>query len=107
MTSSVKRTQDMDMEDDEDLFEIDLDAVNCIPPPRYGHSYNTSTQSALLANCLLPISDILSSVPASHAAAALPGTTNVFLITDSMSLGEYLRLPFLGYLAFLNKGIKG
>ncbi|KAI4348977.1 hypothetical protein L6164_009636 [Bauhinia variegata] len=109
MTSSVKATEEITkevgMEDDEDLFEIDLEAVNCMPPPQYWDSYCTSTGSALLANCLLPISDISSAVPASHAAAAsLPATTNVFLFTDSMSLGEYLRLPFLRADGFLNKG---
>ena len=111
MTSSVeesaKHTQSaeqMAMEDDEDLFEIDLNAVDCIvPQPDYCENYHTSTGIALLANCLLPIADISSAVPASNAMS-LAGTSNIFLIAEpAMSLGEYLRLPFLRALGILHK----
>lgn len=92
------------MEEDEDLFEIDLEAVNAIPPPHYWESYNTSTGSALLANCLLPISDISDAVPACSSPVYLAGTTEVLGgITEPISLGEYLRLPFLGALELLNQ----
>lgn len=116
MTSSVKGnsaehiefSQDLlVMEDDEDLFEIDLDAVNCIPPPHYWESHYTSTENALLANCLMPISDISSAVPAASSAVSFGGKTNVVLInTEPMSLGEYLRLPFLGALGLLDEKMK-
>ncbi|KAK7345354.1 hypothetical protein VNO77_15957 [Canavalia gladiata] len=96
MSSSVKGSeeyrevsQDLGMEEEEDLFEIDLEAVNCIQSsPHCWESYYTSTGNiALLANCLLPISDVSSAVPA--------GKTNFLFITEPISLGEYLRLPFL------------
>lgn len=89
-------TQEIDMEDEEDLFEIDLEAVNHMSAPHYWDSYFTSsTGSALLANCLLPVSDISSAVPIPWA-----GTTSIFMITEPMSvgLGECLKLPFFGCL---------
>ncbi|KAJ1380256.1 hypothetical protein SESBI_46200 [Sesbania bispinosa] len=84
------------MEEDEDLFEIDLDAVP-LPPPHYWESYFTSTGNiALLANCLLPTSHISSAIPACKAG----NTNNVLLITEPTSLREYLRLPFLGFMDY-------
>ena len=115
MTSSVKGCEDQKrevcqdhlvMEEDEDLFEIDLDAVNCIPPPHYWESYYTSTGNALLANCLIPISDISSAVPACNAVSFAGKNTNVVLITEPVSLGEYLRLPFLGAIGVLDEKTK-
>lgn len=59
-------------EEEEDLFEINLEAVNSFPAPQnYWESYfaTTSTTSsssacgALMANCLLPISDVSNAVP--------------------------------------------
>ncbi|KAE8731107.1 solute carrier family 35 member F2-like [Hibiscus syriacus] len=50
-------------EEDEELFEIDIETVNSIPPPRYWEGFFTATSNALLANCLLPISDISTAVP--------------------------------------------
>ncbi|KAJ7976110.1 WAT1-related protein [Quillaja saponaria] len=82
-----------DMEDEDDLFEINLDAVNCIPPPHYWESYFTATGNALLANCLMPISDISSAVPAC-SAVSMAGKTSVVVIAEPMTLGELLRLPF-------------
>lgn len=90
--------QDLGMEEeDEDLFEIDLEAVNCIPPPAsYWESYFTSTGNvALLANCLMPISHISSAIPA-------VSFDSVVLIPEPISLGEYLRLPFLGGFGFID-----
>ncbi|KAK7278650.1 hypothetical protein RJT34_23684 [Clitoria ternatea] len=82
-------------EEDEDLFEIDLEAVNCIPQPHYWENYYTCTGNiALLANCLLPISDISSAVP----VVSFVGSTNVLFITEPTSLEEYLGLPFFGIL---------
>ncbi|KAJ4971293.1 hypothetical protein NE237_004392 [Protea cynaroides] len=50
------------MEDD-DLFEIDLKAVENIPPPSYLESYFITTDCVLFANCLLPIADVSNAVP--------------------------------------------
>ncbi|KAK7355429.1 hypothetical protein VNO80_14684 [Phaseolus coccineus] len=85
--------QNFDLEEEEDLFEIDLEAVNCVSPPRFWESCYTSTGNiALFANCLLPKSDVSSAVPVVSCA----GKTSVVLIAEPTSLGEYLRLPFLG-----------
>ncbi|CAJ1969023.1 unnamed protein product [Sphenostylis stenocarpa] len=85
--------QDFELDVEEDLFEIDLEAVTCVSPPCFWESCYTSTGNiALLANCLLPKSDVSSAVPAVSSA----GKTNAVLITEATSLGEYLRLPFLG-----------
>ncbi|KAK4419364.1 hypothetical protein Salat_2349300 [Sesamum alatum] len=67
-------------EDDEDLFEINLEIVNKIPPPHYWESYFTATtNTVLLANCLLPVADVSSAVPmvmrACDALLAWPGVT--------------------------------
>jgi hypothetical protein len=103
MTSeeNIGVSQDFGMEeDDEDLFEIDLEAVNYINPPLYNYLENNhfiSTGEALLANCLLPKSHISSAIPAcNNNAVSLARNTNVFVITEPKPLGEYLRLPFLG-----------
>ncbi|QCE05833.1 uncharacterized protein LOC114192610 [Vigna unguiculata] len=99
-TSSLRKhhgkvSQDSEPEEEEDLFEIDLEAVNCVSPPRFWESccYTSTENVALLANCLLPKSDVSSAVPAVCSSA---GNTNVVLIAEPTSLGEYLRLPFLG-----------
>lgn len=114
MTASVEdsavhreATQEIGMEEDEDLFEIDLEAVDAIPPPHYWESHYTSTGNALLANCLLPISDISVAVPACNSVY-LSATTKVLAdsIAEPMSLGEYLRLPFLRALELLNQGMQ-
>ncbi|PRQ43869.1 hypothetical protein RchiOBHm_Chr3g0473001 [Rosa chinensis] len=53
-----------DMEDEDDLFEIDLEAVESIPPPQYNWDrYFTAAGDVLLANCLLPITDISRAIP--------------------------------------------
>lgn len=97
-----------DMED-EDLFEINLEAVNSIPPPHYWDSYFTTSGSALLANCLLPISDVSGAVPIvskdvpnavpmvskSSNVLSLAGAANLVVVAEPMPLGELLRLPFL------------
>ncbi|KAE8098540.1 hypothetical protein FH972_016593 [Carpinus fangiana] len=88
-----------DMEDDE-LFEIDLDAVNCIPPPHYWDSYLTSTGNALLANCLLPISEVSGAVPiasedVSGVVPMISQSYNFVMMSDPMPLSELLRLPFM------------
>lgn len=57
-----------DEEEDEDLFEINLEAVNEIfpAPDHYWESYftaATSKSTVLLANCLLPITDVSKAIP--------------------------------------------
>lgn len=55
---------EVDIQDDEELFDIDLGVVDNIPPPDYHWDHFVlSTRSALLANCLLPVSDLSSAVP--------------------------------------------
>lgn len=51
--------------EEDDLFEINLDVVNYIPPPNYYWDciYFTATTHALFANCLLPIADVSSAIP--------------------------------------------
>ncbi|KAF8403270.1 hypothetical protein HHK36_011371 [Tetracentron sinense] len=73
--------------DEDELFEIDLELLNNVPPPTYWENYPTptgnsflamvnkipqptywesfptATGNALLANCLLPIADVSSAVP--------------------------------------------
>ncbi|KAK4281646.1 hypothetical protein QN277_013113 [Acacia crassicarpa] len=99
----TKAIQEIVMEEDEDLFEIDLEAVNAIPPPHYWESYYTSTGNALLANCLLPISDISVAVPAGSSVCMAATTEVLGDVAEPVSLGEYLGLPFLGALELLNQ----
>lgn len=88
-----KVSETFELEEEEDLFEIDLEAVNCVSPPGFWESCYTSTGNiALLANCLLPKSDVSSAVPVVCCAEK----SSVVLIAEATSLGEYLRLPFLG-----------
>ena len=90
MTSSVKSSEeykevshDFELEEEEELFEIDLEAVNCIPPPHFLEScYYTSTGNiALLANCLLPISDVSKAIP----AVSFEERTNVVLLNHILT----------------------
>ncbi|KAL1331902.1 hypothetical protein AAHE18_02G194300 [Arachis hypogaea] len=109
----------MEDDDDEDLFEIDLELVNCISSsPSKPHYYNTATTSttnsnystgkknALLANCLMPISDISSAIPACNKSKNISSNNNNYnvVISESFSLEEYLRLPFLGDIGALLHG---
>lgn len=95
--------------EDEELFEINLEAVNSIPPPHYWDSYFTATGNALLANCLLPISEISGAIPivSEDVSGAVPagskscdapsfsGAVDLVVIAQPMPLSELLRLPFL------------
>lgn len=77
-----------EMEGDDELFEIDLEAVNTIPPPHYCESKFTSTATTLLANCLLPISDVSSAIP----------VPNLLVIADSLPIlpANVVGIPFMG-----------
>ncbi|CAH2062579.1 unnamed protein product [Thlaspi arvense] len=80
-------------EQEEDLFEIDLEVVNNLSPPHYWDSNSTATNHALLANCLLPISDISGAVPMvskSRTCEALPPPSGVVF-------AEPVKGKFLGY----------
>lgn len=99
----------VNMEDEDDLFEIDLEAVSSIPPPHYWDSGVTATRSALLANCLLPISDLSCAVPmVSRACSALSfaGTGNVVMIVEPMPLGNPFQLSSFGSFGIQQKGMK-
>ena len=63
----------VEIEEDDELFEIDLEAVNSIISPRHfcedTYGFFTATGgAALLANCLLPISDLSNAVPMADSA---------------------------------------
>ncbi|KAF4360078.1 hypothetical protein G4B88_030992 [Cannabis sativa] len=95
--------------DEDDLFEIDLEAVDSIPPPRYWESCVTATESALLANCLLPISDLSSAVPmvsGACSAVSLARTGNVLMIMEPIPLGKLLQLSCLGTFGIQQKDMK-
>ncbi|KAL3532078.1 hypothetical protein ACH5RR_005599 [Cinchona calisaya] len=55
----------MDSGEEEEFFEINLEIVHKIPPSHYCESYFTATSSShtLLANCLLPVTEVSSAVP--------------------------------------------
>lgn len=58
----------VEIEEDDDLFEIDLEAVNSIiSPPNFSDDtcgfFTTAGGATLLANCLLPITDVSNAVP--------------------------------------------
>uniref|UniRef100_A0A803MQE8 Uncharacterized protein n=1 Tax=Chenopodium quinoa TaxID=63459 RepID=A0A803MQE8_CHEQI len=53
-----------EIQEDEELFDIDLALVDNIPPPNYyWENYVMSTGNALLANCLLPVTHLSTAVP--------------------------------------------
>lgn len=95
----------VEMEDEDDLFEIDLEAVNSIPPPRYhwGSRFTNSPGTALFANCLLPVADVSSAIPAASMPIPMPKVPvqpaqrrrREFLpIPKVAPLGELLQLPY-------------
>ncbi|XP_057970684.1 uncharacterized protein LOC131159645 [Malania oleifera] len=88
------RGADME-EDEEELFEINLEAVNGIPPPPPHHhnhrrepcSSTVASAAAnnyvLLANCLLPVADVSNAVPTAEDRNALSfkGGSNFLLVS--------------------------
>ncbi|KAK2655313.1 hypothetical protein Ddye_008365 [Dipteronia dyeriana] len=102
---AISRGLATDMEDEEDdLFEIDLEAVDSIPPvPHYWESYFTATTNTttLLANCLLPISDVSSAIPMVSTALnyfmSMEKMTNLFMVAESINvptLPGSIGIPF-------------
>ncbi|XP_022767114.1 uncharacterized protein LOC111311733 [Durio zibethinus] len=87
-TSAKIQSLIIEMEDEEEeLFEINLEAVNSIPPPHYWEAFFTATSSALLANCLLPISDLSSAVPTvstAYTTLSREGLTNIVIVAESL-----------------------
>ncbi|CAL5387493.1 unnamed protein product [Camellia sinensis] len=91
-------------EEEEELFEINLEVVNNFPPPQYSESYFTSsTNNALLANCLLPIADLAGAIPMVSKAsyefsfpAMLPSGFVILAESVPGGKGELLGFPSLG-----------
>ncbi|XVE96454.1 hypothetical protein REPUB_Repub02eG0223000 [Reevesia pubescens] len=92
------KTQSLaEMEGEEELFEINLEAVNSIPQPHYWEAFFTATSSALLANCLLPISDLSSAIPTVSSACSTlsrEGLTDIVMVADSLP-GKIFRVQFM------------
>ncbi|KAI3823496.1 hypothetical protein L1987_04934 [Smallanthus sonchifolius] len=61
--ADMKQEKLQEEDDEDDLFEIDLEAVGELPPPYYWESCLTVTANTLFANCLVPITDVSSAVP--------------------------------------------
>ncbi|KAL3536126.1 hypothetical protein ACH5RR_004587 [Cinchona calisaya] len=100
-------------EEEEELFEINLEVVNSIPPPQYywescyftattaTNNCNNNNNNVLLANCLLPISDVSNAVPAvaeaagrdhhHHAFSFWPADS--FLVVESAVPGKLVGFP--------------
>ncbi|KAB2631740.1 hypothetical protein D8674_009259 [Pyrus ussuriensis x Pyrus communis] len=97
-----------DIEDEDDLFEIDLDSVDNIPQTQYyWDSYFTETGNALLANCLLPVTDISRAIPmVSKALSSSEQTGDVAMIPQAVPLGQLLGLPFLEAFGLHQKEMK-
>ncbi|KAM0977795.1 hypothetical protein ACFX13_014102 [Malus domestica] len=85
-----------DIEDEDDLFEIDLDLIDSVPQTQYyWNRYFTATGNALLANCLLPATDISRAIPVvSKALSSSERTGNVVMVPQAVPLGQLLGLPF-------------
>ncbi|OMO82176.1 hypothetical protein CCACVL1_12044 [Corchorus capsularis] len=101
--SNKKKTQssvaemEEEEEEEEDLFEINLEAVNSIPPPHYWEGFYTATSSALLANCLLPISDLSTAIPSTVCGTSSREgmAASVFMVSESFP-GKIFGIPFWG-----------
>ncbi|XAR69735.1 hypothetical protein NMG60_11001440 [Bertholletia excelsa] len=100
----VHMEEEEEEEEEEELFEIDLEVVNNLPPPHYWDSISTATNHALLANCLLPISDISGAVPivfksmASEPLLPLPPPSGVVVFAEPVT-GKSLGYPSMDALS--------
>lgn len=85
---------DMLEEEEEELFEINLDVVDKMPALHHSYwekhtnytaksSTSPANKFALLANCVLPVSDLSSAVP---MASTLSGSPDIIIVaaTDSI-----------------------
>ncbi|XWS43428.1 hypothetical protein CRYUN_Cryun16bG0102800 [Craigia yunnanensis] len=98
------KTQSLtEMEDEEEeLFEINLEAVDCIPPPHYWEAFVTATSSALLANCVLPISDLSNAIPTVSTACSTlsrEGLTKIVMVAESLP-GKFFGIQFMDVLGY-------
>lgn len=92
-----------EIEDEEDLFEIDLDAADNMPPPTYywGSYFTSNTSTVLFANCLLPIADVSNAIPAAPSPLisnvslqTKPGRREYLSFPEPVPLGKLLQLPY-------------
>lgn len=74
--ASYMKEDDGDADVDDDLFEIDLDFLDNIPPPQYYEAHLTADGIVLLANCLLPIDDISSAIPIKSSFEPMTGKSS-------------------------------
>ncbi|KAJ0616293.1 hypothetical protein HanPSC8_Chr02g0073881 [Helianthus annuus] len=94
-------------EDDEDLFEIDLEAVDNLPPPCYWESCLTVTTNTLFANCLVPITDVSSAVPLANPKDARqttslgPGSRRVIWVRGAEPFQSFAKMSSSGALSVL------
>ncbi|KAK4745485.1 hypothetical protein SAY87_011797 [Trapa incisa] len=92
----------LQIEDEDDLFEIDLDAADSFPPPRYywGSHFTDNPGMARFANCLLPVADVTRAVPVAPVVTAAsrvsvqPPTQQRDLPEAVTTLGKLLQLPY-------------
>ncbi|KAK1408410.1 hypothetical protein QVD17_40156 [Tagetes erecta] len=95
-----------DFDDDEDLFEIDLDAVRDLPPPYYWESCLTVTANTLFANCLVPITDVSSAIPMANPRDANqvwlgPESRRVIRVRGAEPVQSFVGVPSSGALSSL------
>lgn len=86
-------TIDMLEEEEEELFEINLDVTDKVPALRYNYwenytnltakSSSSANKFALLANCLLPVSHLSCAVPMS---STLTGSSDIIIISAKDSI---------------------
>lgn len=80
-----------DADADDDLFEIDLDFLDKIPPPQYYEAHLTADGIVLLANCLLPIDDISSAIPIKSSVEPMRGKSSQ--LSEVMARGKCWEEP--------------
>ncbi|PWA98611.1 hypothetical protein CTI12_AA016790 [Artemisia annua] len=90
-TCNKEKVVDIKLEEDDDLFEIDLEAVGNLPPPFYWESYLTATANTLFANCLVPIADVSSAVPMARNTKRAEPFHTFAQASSSGALGNLLQ----------------
>lgn len=104
--ADMKKQKLQEDDDDEDLFEIDLDAVCDLPPPYYWESCLTVTANTLFANCLVPITDVSSAVPMANPkdtnqAWLGPGSRRVIWVRGAEPVQSFVGVSSSGALSSL------
>lgn len=80
-------------EEDDELFEIDLDSVGDLPEYFWEESRVRigATGKALLANCLMPVSDLSAAVPIiTGAGFPFSGPGEVVMIGEPVPYGVFI-----------------